>query len=462
MALSYRSRFEAMWLYRCFGIVLGLIGLAVCSSPASSGVSKPYGLDSRPAPRVLSMPANSRGDFPRLLSETGAFQSVRDFVPEKSLIPYDLIVPFWSDGAVKTRWISVPHEKIKFSPIGEWVFPTGTVFVKTFELPLDENHPNAKRRLETRFIVRDDAGGVYGVTYKWRADNSDADLLETNLTEAITIKTATGVRTQMWYYPSRQDCLQCHSANAGYILGAKTRQLNRDFTFPSGVTDNELRTWSHLGLFDTNLDEASLSQLPALARMDDIHRSLEDRARSYLDANCAHCHRPHGTVAYFDARYDTPLAKQGLIDGPVLIDQRIDNPRIIAPRDIWRSILFMRADTVEALKMPPVARNEVDEAGMKLLRQWIESLPGPPVLPPPMISPAGGNFDKPVEVTLASEQGAVIRYTLDGTVPTKSDALYDKPFKLTASTILRVKAFKPGFTRSITSQEIFVVNAPGN
>ena len=121
-----------------------------------------------------------------------------------------------------------------------------------------------------------------------------------------------------------------------------------------------MRAWNHLGLFDTNLAEADLRTLPKLARLDDPTRSLEDRARSYLDANCAQCHRPRGTVAYFDARYDTPLAKQNLIEGPVLIDERIDNPRIIAPNDIWRSILYMRANTTEAFKMPPLARNEPD------------------------------------------------------------------------------------------------------
>jgi mono/diheme cytochrome c family protein len=314
-----------------------------------------------------------------------------------------------------------------------------------------------KRRLETRLLVCDADGGVYGVTYKWRADNRDADLLESNLTEAVLIQTATGVRTQQWYYPSRADCLTCHTANAGYVLGVKTRQLNRDFKFPSGVTDNELRAWKHLGLFDTNFSDAEIKNLPKLANFADPARSLEDRARSYLDANCANCHRPRGTVAYFDARYDTPPARQNLINGAVLIDERIDNPRIIKPSDPWRSILFMRTDTTETFKMPPLARNEIDAQGMALLRQWIESLPGPPVLPPPEIAPRGGNFSQPVEVVLKSEPGAKIFYTLDGTVPTTADLPYEKPVRLTGPTILRAKAFKPGFTKSITTQEIFLV-----
>jgi mono/diheme cytochrome c family protein len=462
--------------------------------PSGVGAEKPfasYGLDSRPAAKpYLQMPDRADGVMPKLLSQTGAFQDTQSFKPDGALIPYDLIVPFWSDGAAKTRWVSVPGEKIKFAPTGEWVFPKGTVFVKTFTLATNELNPDSLRRLETRLLVCDAAGGVYGVTYKWRADNSDADLLTTNLTETIAITTATGVRTQAWYYPSRADCLTCHTPLAGLVLGVKTRQLNRDFTYPAknnsvlpaesaaarsqrasgvapevqadwpqpeGITDNQLRAWNHVGLFDTNLAESDIKNFPTLANAADTTRSLEDRARSYLDANCANCHRPRGTVAFFDARYDTPLAQQGLIGGRVLIDQRIDGARVIAPNDIWRSILFMRANTAEAFKMPQLARNQVDAAGMNLLRQWIESLPGPPVLQPPEISPRGGNFAKPVEVVLKSEPGATIRYTVDGTVPTTSDLLYEKPIQLTAPTILRAKAFKAGFTKSITTQEIFLV-----
>jgi uncharacterized repeat protein (TIGR03806 family) len=403
------------------------------------------------------MPRLARAPLPPLLSQTGAFKDISAMTVNDGLIPYDIIIPFWSDGAVKSRWISVPQGKIAFAPTGEWVFPKGTVFVKTFELATNYSVPNSRRRLETRLLVCDATGAVYGVTYKWRPDNSDADLLDTNLEEAISITTTAGIRTQTWYYPSRQDCLTCHTANAGFVLGVKTRQLNRDFTFPSGVTDNELRAWNHAGLFDPGFDETMLPTFPRLARADDATRSLPDRARSFLDANCAHCHRPGGTVALFDARYDTPLAGQNLINGRVLIDERIDSPHLISPNDIWRSILYMRADSVEPYKMPPLAHNEVDVQSMTLLRQWIESLPGPPVLPPPEVSPKGGIYKQPVVVTLKAETGATIRYTLDGTVPTTSDLLYEEPIRLTAPTIVRARAFKPGFTKSITSQDIFMI-----
>ena len=293
-------------------ILPGLIFFAPQISPrVSAGIIPREKSDFHPAATAfLQMPPAADGALPRLLSQTGTFLDTTNLVPEGFLIPYDLIVSFWSDGAEKTRFISVPEkQKITFAPAGEWSFPRGTVFVKTFSLATDETNPNVKRRLETRLLVRDDSGGAYGVTYKWRADNSDADLLETNLTENISIKTATGVRSQPWYYPSRADCLTCHTANAGYVLGVKTRQLNRNFTYPSGVTENEISAWDHLGLFDTNFSDADVKTFPKLARPDDTTRSLEDRARSYLDVNCANCHRPKGTVVFFDARYDTPPAQ---------------------------------------------------------------------------------------------------------------------------------------------------------
>jgi uncharacterized repeat protein (TIGR03806 family) len=445
-----------------WGLALVLMPFAVMRTALgdAGGGPMPYGVTGRVIPSAyLHMPHRASGEMPLLLSQTGVFKDARHLVHAEGLIPYDLIVPFWSDGAQKNRWVSIPAAKVEFSPNGEWKFPAGTVFVKTFELPTDAHDPGTRRRLETRILVTDDAGGVYGVDYKWRPDNSDADLLSAGVSEAIPVTTASGeMRSQTWYYPSRQDCLTCHNARAGGVLGIKTRQMNHDFAYPSGVVDNELRTWNHLGLFNTQIKDADLPTFATLAPGADASRSIEDRARSYLDANCAHCHQPGGTVANFDARFDTPLDQQQLVNGPVLIDQGIDKPRIIAPHDPWRSIAYMRVDTTGEIRMPPLARNTIDEKGVKLLNEWIMSLPGRPVLDPPAIAPSGGNFDAPVEVTLAEpEPGAQIRYTLDGTVPGPSDPLYDKPIKLTGPAVLRTRAYKDGFTRSIITQEVFIV-----
>src|SRR5262249_4142676 len=154
-------------------------------------------------------------------------------------------------------------QKIKFSPSGDWKFPAGTVFVKHFELPIDETQPDLHRRLETRLLVCDSTGGVYGVTYKWRPDNSDAELLSTNLLESISVRPTMGIRPQQWYFPSREDCRTCHTPLAGGVLGPKTRQLNRDRTYTTGAVDNQLRSWNHVGLFDSGFDEAALPSYPA-------------------------------------------------------------------------------------------------------------------------------------------------------------------------------------------------------
>ena len=172
-------------LLPCAGAAFVFFAAATAVSAAEN--PKPFGLAARPGSKsFLQMPPRADGAIPKLLSQTGAFKNVREFSPADDLIPYDLVVPFWSDGAEKSRFISVPQNlTIKFSPAGEWVFPRGTVFVKTFFLATNELNPTSLRRLETRLLVCDETGGVYGVTYKWRADDSDADLLATNLTEDI-------------------------------------------------------------------------------------------------------------------------------------------------------------------------------------------------------------------------------------------------------------------------------------
>jgi uncharacterized repeat protein (TIGR03806 family) len=327
---------------------------------------------------------------PARLSQTGAFSSLASLTPASGIIPFNVNSPLWSDAAAKQRWIAVPNdgapystnETIAFSPTNEWTFPAGSVFIKHFELPINETNAAVRKRLETRLLVRDTNGSVYGVTYKWRADNSDADLLTTSLNEAITITTATGLRTQVWYYPSRVDCITCHNPNARHVLGVKTHQLNGDFGYPGGITDNQLRTWNHLGLFDPPLNETNISTHLKAVAVTNQSAALEHRVRSYIDANCAHCHRPNGVQAYFDARFTTPLTGQGIINGQIGNDLGISGARVVAPMSLAQSIMHLRMNSLENLvKMPPLAKNVVDTEAVATLAAWINSLT-PPNTPP--------------------------------------------------------------------------------
>jgi uncharacterized repeat protein (TIGR03806 family) len=429
-------------------LLLTLAG--ACAAPTRDG-SAPY----------LNMPMDSRQPLPALLSATGAFADAHTLQPAAGLIPYELNVPFWSDGARKLRLMALPAAPIGFATNGAWSFPPGTVFVKTFLLPTDPANPATTRRLETRLLVVGESGNVYGAVYKWRPDNSDADLLPGSATESIPERGPDGTtRSQSWYFPSRQDCLTCHTAGAGGVLGVNTRQINRPGQQSAGVEQNQLREWNRAGLFATRIADEEFAALPRLAAADDRTRSVEDRARSYLDANCAQCHRPGGTVAGFDARYETPLDAQALVEGRVLIDQGIDRARIIAPHDPWRSMALLRMDTTDDIRMPPLARQTVDSSGVGIIRDWVLSLQGPDVAAPPRVSPAGGTYTGAVEVELAAEPGSEIRYTLDGSAPGPMDARYSMPLKVTSATTLRARAYRQGTTRSVIVQETYQVE-PG-
>ena len=331
---------------------------------------------------------------PPLLSQTLAFADLAALTATNGFIPFDVNAPLWSDAAHKWRWAAVPsdgapygtNEQVRFSTNAEWIFPAGSVLMKHFELSTNELNPSLHKRLETRFLVCDTNGAVYGLTYKWRADNSDADLLTNSLTENITITTATGTRTQAWYYPSRQDCLTCHNSNARYILGPKAYHLNGDHTYAStGITDNQLRTWNHLGLFNPSLDENSISNLPASVNLTNTAAPLVERVRSYIDSNCAHCHRPNGVQAYFDARFQTPLTNQSIINGIVNQNFGITGAKVVVATNTAKSIMHLRLSTVGFGQMPPIAKSIADSNAVAVLTDWINSLPPTPDLPEPWL-----------------------------------------------------------------------------
>ncbi len=364
-------------------------GLASTSAPVSltvTGGGRPYGATNQPVlPPYLNLPATFNGTLPPLLSGTGVFADTAGRTPASGLIPYTLNQPMWADGAVSEHYLAVPRragpltpdEQIRLRPTNAWTFPAGTMFVKNLDMATDERDPAApKRRLETQILVRDANGAVYGMTYKWRPDNQDADLQNTPSYADILVTNATGVRTQTWYYASPADCLTCHTPVANYVLGVNTRQLNREQTYlPTGIRDNQLRTLNRLGMFSPAINESAIASYAKLATLTDPSASLADRARSYLDANCAQCHRPGG-VANFDARYDTALANQHMTNFPAGVSLGLTNPEIIAPGDLARSVLWARMNTnAPAMKMPPLGRNQIDATAVQVVGDWINSLP---------------------------------------------------------------------------------------
>lgn len=343
-------------------------------------LSQPYGLENRPAVGAFlngQVPADPSAAFPLLLSQTGAFADVATLTPASGLIPFDVNAALWTDGAWKVRWIAVPDgAQVQYSQAGSWTFPAGTVLVKHFELGINDTNPNIRKRIETRLLVVASNASVFGVTYRWRADNSDADRLSSGLSENITVQTATGTRKQRWSYPSTYECMTCHNLPSGFVLGPKTSQLNRDIHYGmTGVTDNQLRTWIHVGLLANPPSEASIATLPRMSSLSETTASLEDRARSYLDSNCAHCHQPGGPAhASFDARYLTPLSQQGLINARVAQSLDVWGARLIAPGDAERSMILSRLFRLDSYKMPPLGRNATDTQAVEVVRAWINGM----------------------------------------------------------------------------------------
>ncbi len=202
--------------------------------------------------------AKPQPKFPTRLSETGLFTSVRDHQTDPALIPYSVNAPLWSDNAYKERFIALPGESlIKFTTNRGWEFSDGSVLVKTFSLELEHGKPESRRRIETRLLTRQ-LGEWAGYSYVWNDQQTDAELVRMQGTDrSFTIKdpsAAGGSRKQTWHYPSRAECMVCHTRAAKYVLGLTELQMNKVHDYGE-VSDEQLRTLEHLGLFGFDLPD---------------------------------------------------------------------------------------------------------------------------------------------------------------------------------------------------------------
>jgi uncharacterized repeat protein (TIGR03806 family) len=315
--------------------------------------------------KLAAVPASGMpGDGPPpLLSQTGCFDANDPSTPVDGVIPFAPSAQLWSDGATKRRWLALPDDAtIDVQPDGDFIFPPGSVLMKEFSV--------AGQRVETRFFVRQVANGKWaGYTYAWNGAQTDATLQDEN--EGSVPLTGGGT----WTTPSHADCAACHTTIANTNLGPEVAQLNHAITYPSGVRANQLETLAHIGL----LTNAPTGPQPSLAAIDDPTRSIEDRARGYLHANCSGCHRPGGpTFTPPDFRYATALHDMGICNVPPTIDDLLgyipDNPMLFAPGDPQRSVMWWRdTSTDPAIRMPPLMRTTTLPIAAFVLSGWISS-----------------------------------------------------------------------------------------
>ena len=295
-------------------------------------------------PTTCAFPGNP-GDasFPATLSETGCYTDVATRTLVAEAIPYDVKAPLYSDGAAKRRFL-IPGDggALTFSALRMWKPPSGTIAIKEFLI--EDPSGGDLVIMETRFIVlrEDGTWGMY--SYQWNEDGSEAFLRDETQ--------ATGVYAGHEHlFPSRQSCLDCHLVGKE-LLGVRTHQLNRPVVYGDTVA-NQVETWARAGL--VTLPVGGVDALPLVGNPADITRTVEDRVRSYFDANCAHCHPPEGTLKL---RYDRSLLETNMCDR-------------IAPGNLDESTLWARVALGIPGPMPEQGLLGTDPLLTELIEAWI-------------------------------------------------------------------------------------------
>lgn len=350
--------------------------------------------------------AVSQQKFPRKLSESGLFSSTATHEVAPGVIPFSVNAEQWSDGAFGERFVGIPGEgTVKVLPSKRQVtgsmfstateFPKNSVLMKTLSLELQKGKAGSRRRMETQ-LLHFDGKFWNGYSYAWNDEQTDATLVEaTGASREIRIldqNVPEGSYRYEWRFASRVECARCHNQWAEYALGFNLRQLNRAHDYGNS-TDNQLRALSHVGLLSlevkpnrigekapatAELDAAGfLSTYPHLTNPYDETANLNDRARSYLHLNCAHCHRNGGGgTAYIELQQELELAAtKTLGTKPTQGTFDIPNAEIIAPGDPFRSVLFYRMSKVGSGRMPHLGSELIDQPAVRLMHDWIRQLP---------------------------------------------------------------------------------------
>ena len=372
---------------------------------------------------VLNRAPPANQSFPRKLSETGLFTSLNPLRPAPGVVPYRVNAPMWNDHAAAELLLAIPGNAaiataggVGNIAGGTWLFPTNTVLARTLTLEMEAGKAASKRRIETQ-VLHWDGQAWNPYTFRWNTAQTDADLVAgggTNDTFSVIDAAAPGGRRETpWRFLARSECLRCHNAWAGEALTLNWLQLGSDSS-RSTPAATELQRLAGLDVLQIK-DQPKPLPKPLVNPYDDA-LALDDRARSWLHANCAGCHRygAGGAVA-IHLNFDKPEKEMRAIDEkPTRGDFGLLGARIIAAGSPYRSTLFYRINTEGSGHMPHIGSRLVDEPGARLMRDWIRSLP--PKANDSTIPVLVKNLDQQASAALKEQDVPDLLSTMNGAV----------------------------------------------
>jgi len=315
--------------------------------------------------------------------------------PSLNVLPYEPASALFTDYAHKKRFVWLPSgSKGTFNGDEKILdLPVGAALIKTFYYENVQNITpvGGTRIIETRVMIRKSTGWIFA-NYVWNAEQTEAIYdLEGSYTD-ISWKDENNVTKSARYrIPNEVQCIICHKTNHvenGVIttinvpIGIKPQNLNFNKTYGT-TTVNQLTKWVQVGYLQNNFSLPS--EQNTAVNYNDLTKSVELRARSYVDINCAHCHQSDHHCDYRPMRFafnETGLANGlGLTNMGVCVPtqdmQEFDGAldQIVNPGSTQRSMLYHRLNTTnEAYRMPLHGRTIIHQEGVDLIEEWINSL----------------------------------------------------------------------------------------
>ncbi len=320
--------------------------------------------------------ADQPSTFPRRLSETGLFASTTDLTPNPGVLPYKITAHAWQNGAERQFVVAVPQTlPIQLNAQQRnWKYPTGTAFGNTISQRAVIEDRIENRRIETQVLVFDGVSWQ-PYTYAWNREQTDAHLVEAEggHSEFLVMGTdENNEAAQPWRFHSRAECRACHSNQAGGAVAFTLANL-ASIAGLSSTTDPASM------LVSCGLVEKVPPALRSIERMvdpADAGANIETRARSYLAANCAHCHcRGGGGTVALDVSFGNASDAIFAIDFPATQGTfAMESAKVIVPGNPYRSVLYYRMATSGTGHMPKLWPRDNDRLGLSVIHDWIASL----------------------------------------------------------------------------------------